>query len=379
MGQRGLTGAGGDLARGRPGHQASDRSPRVGSGPGRYPRRESIAQTGWTLREMAHSEAWMEPSMPNLLSLAVLVPLLLASPSATSSPGATAVATDTLLVAATGRNELSVFISVDMEGIAGAVTPEQLGPGGFEYQRFREIVTGEALAAIEGAREAGATRFVVADAHGNGQNLLIEQFPDDVEIVRSWPRPLHMMEGVDESFDAVFFVGYHAAATNMEGVRAHTFSSANFSSVALNGRPMPEGGVNAAIAGHFGVPVALVTGDDATVAEMMEILGDVEGVVVKEALGFHSARTLTPAAARNRIREGARRAIERLDDFQPHLLDGPLVLELTFKNYRPAEVLAYLSIVERVDHRTVRFEAADMVEMSKFLQFVGNYRADLDP
>ena len=272
-----------------------------------------------------------------------------------------------------------VFISVDLEGIAGAVTPEQLGPGGFEYQRFREIATEEALAAIAGARAAGATHFVVADAHGNGQNLLIDRFPDDIEIIRSWPRPLHMVQGIDESFDAAFFIGYHSAATNEEGVRAHTFSSANYAAVSLNGEYMSEGGMNAAIVGHFGVPVALVTGDNATVDEMVEILGDVEGVVVKEALGFHSARTLTPAAAQSRIREGAQRAIERLSDFQPHNVDGPPVLELTFKNYRPAEVLAYLPNVERAGARTIRFQATDMVEMSMFLQFVGNYRADLSP
>jgi len=272
-----------------------------------------------------------------------------------------------------------IFLSVDMEGVAGAVTGEQLGTGGFEYQRFREFVTQETLAAIQGAREAGATSFVVADSHGNGQNLLIERFPDDVEIVRSWPRPLGMMEGIDDSFDAAFFIGYHSGATNPEGVRAHTFSSANYAAVALNGRPMPEGGFSAAIAGHFGVPVALVTGDDATVAEMLELLGDVEGVVVKEALGFHSARTLTPAAAQARIREGARRAVERLGDFRPHRLDGPPVLDLTFQSYRPAEILAYLPVVERVESRTVRYRAADMVEMSMFLQFVGNYQAGLTP
>jgi len=274
---------------------------------------------------------------------------------------------------------LRVFISADLEGVAGAVTPEQLGPGGFEYNRFREFMTREVLAAIEGAREAGATSFVVADAHGNGQNLLIELFPDDVRIIRAWPRPLGMMEGIDESFDAAFFIGYHAAATNPEGVRAHTFSSANYAAVVLNGRPVPEGGVNAAVAGHFGVPVALVTGDDATVAEMVELLGDVEGVAVKEALGFHSARTMTPGAAQRAIREGARRSLERLGDFRPHVLDGPPVLELTFKSYRPAEVLAYLPIVERPAARTIRYEAPDMVELSRFLQFVGNYQAGLTP
>jgi len=274
-----------------------------------------------------------------------------------------------------------ILLSVDMEGVAGAVTSEQLGTGGFEYARFREFVTAEALAAIEGARAAGATDFVVADAHGNGQNLLIERFPDDVEIIRAWPRPLGMMQGIDESIDAVFFIGYHAAATNEAGVRAHTFSSANYAAVVLNGRPVSEGAFNAALAGQFGVPVALVTGDDAAVAEMEELLGPVEGVVVKEALGFHSARTLTPAAAQARIREGARRAVERLasGEFRPHVLDGPPVLELTFKNYRPAEVLSYLASVERAGARTIRFAAADMVEMSMFMQVVGNFEAGLSP
>ncbi len=309
-----------------------------------------------------------------------LVPLLLATamttvPLASSfpAPGGEAPAPEA------PEREVRVYISVDLEGVAGAVTPEQLGPDGFEYQRFREFMTLETLAAIEGAREAGATHFVVADAHGNGQNLLIERFPDDVRIIRSWPRPLHMMQGVEEGFDAAFFIGYHSAATNEEGVRAHTFSSANYASVVLNGRPVSEGQWNAAIAGHFGVPVALVTGDDATVAEMEELLGAVEGVVVKEALGFHSARTLTPGAAQAAIREGARRAIERLDEFEPWRLDGPPELELTFKNYRPAEVLAYLPIVERAGARTIRYRADDMVEMSRFMQFVGNYRADLTP
>ncbi|MGH7480895.1 MAG: M55 family metallopeptidase, partial [Longimicrobiales bacterium] len=127
-------------------------------------------------------------------------------------------------VGAHAQQPLEVFISADMEGVAGAVTGEQLGPGGFEYQRFREFMTAEVLAAIEAARSAGATEILVADAHGNGQNLLIERLPNDIEIVRSWPRPLMMMQGIDSTFDAAIFLGYHASTTNPEGVRAHTMS-----------------------------------------------------------------------------------------------------------------------------------------------------------
>jgi D-amino peptidase len=300
-----------------------------------------------------------------MTTLALAASLLLAGPMTADTTAA--------------DREISIFISADLEGVTGAVTPEQLGPAGFEYQRFRELMTEEVLAAIDGARQAGATRFLVADSHGNGQNLLIERFPDDVEIVRSWPRPLHMMEGIDETFDAAVFIGYHAAATNPEGVRAHTFSSANLAEVRLNGSPVSEGAVNAAIAGHFGVPVIAVSGDDVTVREMVDLLGDVEGAVVKRALGFHSARTLTPAAGQREIREAVWRGVERLGDFRPHRLEGPITLEVMFKNYRPAEVLSYLPIVDRAGARSIRYTAHDMVEISRFLQFMLNYEAGLSP
>jgi D-amino peptidase len=205
-----------------------------------------------------------------------------------------------LLLTATAAAQddgLKIYISADMEGVVGAVTGEQLGPGGFEYERFRQFMTDEVNAAIDAARAAGATEFLVSDSHGNGQNLLIEQLPDDVMIVRSWPRPLGMMEGIDETFDGVIFIGYHASTANTRGVRAHTMSSANITGLRLNGIEMTEGSMNAAIAGHFGVPVILVSGDDAAVAENQVIIGDIEGAVVKWAKGFHSAQTLTPEAA----------------------------------------------------------------------------------
>src|SRR3990172_5964126 len=166
---------------------------------------------------------------------------------------------------AAAQRPIKGFISVDMEGITGAVSPEQLGPEGFEYQRFREFMTADALAAIEGAREGGATAFVVADSHGNMQNLLIDRFPPDVTIIRGGNRPLSMVEGMDSSFTAAMFIGYHSATTNPRGVRAHTMSSATFAGVYLNGRAMAESGMNAALAGAAGVPVVLLSGDDAAV------------------------------------------------------------------------------------------------------------------
>jgi D-amino peptidase len=152
---------------------------------------------------------------------------------------------------------LKVYISVDMEGVAGVVTADQLLPGGFEYERFRRFMTDEAVAAVRGAQAAGATEVVVSDSHGNGESLLIELFPKDVRIVRSWPRHGEMMAGLDSTFAAALFVGYHASTTNPKGVRAHTISSAHFTRVALNGTAVTEGELNAAYAGALGVPVTM--------------------------------------------------------------------------------------------------------------------------
>ena len=278
-----------------------------------------------------------------------------------------------------GGEGLKIYISADMEGVVGAVTGEQLGPGGFEYTQFRELMTAEVNAAIDAAREAGATEILVSDSHGNGQNLLLDKLPQDIRLVRSWPRPLMMMEGIDETFDGAIFIGYHTSTTNTQGVRAHTLSSANLTAVRLNGIPVSEAGLNAAIAGHFGVPVLMISGDDAIVAEARELLGDIEGAVVKEAISFHSATTLMPEAALRLIADKVTAAIERLDEFEPYSLAGPIELEVGFKNYRPPQLLSYLPSVEQVDSHTIRYVAEDMVAVSKFLEVLTSYQVSLTP
>lgn len=306
----------------------------------------------------------------NILSLPVLVSCLLAS--------LPVIAQEETGESARG-DALKIYISADMEGVVGVVTDQQLGPGGFEYERFREFMTAEVNACIEAAREAGATEIVVSDSHGNGQNLLIERLPEDVMVVRSWPRPLGMMAGIDSSFDGAILLGYHSSTTNERGVRAHTFSSANVTSVRINGASMSEGSVSAAIAGHFGVPVIMVSGDHIAVAETQVIVGDIEGAVVKWAMGFHSARTLTPEAAYGVIRERTRAAIRRIDEFEPFVLEKPMRLELGLKHYRPVELLSYLPGVDRVNPHTLGFTGEDITEISRFLSVALGYSVELQP
>jgi D-amino peptidase len=275
--------------------------------------------------------------------------------------------------------KLKVHISVDMEGVAGAVTGDQLSPAGFEYGRFREFMTREALAAVNAARSAGATEIVVADSHGNGENLLIEQFPPEVRVIRSWPRRLGMVAGIDEDVDAAIFIGYHAGTNNPSGVRAHTFSSATLTRVALNGTNMTEGSWNAAIAGHFGVPVIMMSGDEAAIAEVRKIVGPIEAAETKRSLGFHSANTLTPQASYDLIGTRVKAALGRRSEFKPLTTQTPIVVDVSFKHYLPSEVLAYLPIFERTDSHSIRYRAKDMVEASAIMSFIGDYRSDLTP
>jgi D-amino peptidase len=280
---------------------------------------------------------------------------------------------------AAAQRGLKVYISVDMEGIAGVVTADQLTPAGFEYEKAREFMTGEALAAVSGARDAGATQIVVSDSHGNGLNLLIDKFPPDVTIIRSWPRPLMMMEGIDSTFDAAVFIGYHASTTNPAGVRAHTISSAHLAAVELNGVAMPESGINAAIAGYFGVPVVAISGDNVAVGEAQSLIGAMEGAVVKHAISFHAAATMTPEAAQQLVRQKVKTGVQRRASLKPYVVRSPVRLDITFKNYTPAEMLSFLPSVQRTSSHGIRFEGRDILQVSRFLEFINTYSPDMTP
>jgi D-amino peptidase len=263
-----------------------------------------------------------------------------------------------------------IFISVDMEGITGVVQPAQLGPEGFEYQRAREWMTGEVNAAIAGIRAAGPADVVVCDSHGNGQSVLIDQLPEDVRIVRGFPRPMEMMQGIDESFAAAVFIGYHASEWTANAVRGHTISSARLLGVKLNGAEVSEGIYNAALAGQFGVPVAFVSGDRLAVTQLQQVAPAAEGAIVKEPYGYHSALTVTPARGRAMIRDGLTRAMAKLgaSSLQPYRLTGPIALEVGFKLTIDAERAAFVPGLTRSDAHSVKGSFRDMTEITKLLQ-----------
>jgi D-amino peptidase len=268
-----------------------------------------------------------------------------------------------------------VFISVDMEGITGVVQPAQLGPEGFEYQRAREWMTGEVNAAIDGVRSSGPAGIVIADSHGNGQSLLIDRLPDDVQIVRGFPRPLEMMQGIDDSFAAAIFIGYHASEWTAGAVRSHTISSARLLGVKLNGQEVSEGIYNAAVAGSFGVPVAFVSGDRLAVTQLQGAIPTAGGAIVKEPLGYHSAMTVTPARGQAMIREGVTRAMASLTAMRPYRVTMPVTVEVGFKLTIDAERAAFVPGLTRSDAHSVKGTFADMIIVTKLLQVLTSLEA----
>jgi D-amino peptidase len=279
-----------------------------------------------------------------------------------------------VLLAAQARPR-KIFISVDMEGISGVVDPAQLGPDGFEYQRAREWMTGEVNAAITGIRSAAPADILICDSHGNGQSLLIDKLPDDVRVVRGFPRPLEMMQGLDETFAAAIFIGYHASEWTADAVRSHTISSARLLGIKLNGAEVSEGIFNAALAGHFNVPVAFVSGDRLAVTQLQKVVAGVEGAIVKEPYGYHSAATVTPARGQTLVREGVARAMSKLASLQPYRVTAPVALEVGFKLTIDAERAAFVPGLTRLDAHNVKGTFRDMPEVTRLLQVLTSFSA----
>ena len=258
---------------------------------------------------------------------------------------------------------VKVFISADLEGISGVVAGLQTDDNEKEFERARRLMTGEVNAAISGAFGAGASEVLVNDSHGSMRNILIEDLDVRAELVTGSPKPFSMMEGLDESFAVALFVGYHAQAGAPLGTLNHTYSGRNVFQIKLNGQPVGEVGLNAALAGALGVPVGLVTGDQAVVEEAERLLAPPATVVVKRAVARGAARCLPPAVARQRIEAAAAEAVRRRG--QPWLLTPPITLELTCMRTDQADMAELIPGVERVDGRTVRYQHADMRTLFK--------------
>lgn len=226
-------------------------------------------------------------------------------------------------------------------------------------------MTAECNAAIEGALEAGAQEFVVNDSHMDGRNLDPSALHPAAELVSGSSQVLAMCAGLSQGFDAAFFIGYHSSVGGSDAVIDHTYDPGVVHEVRINGRPQSEGSLNGAVAGYFGCPLALFSGDAAAVSEMHRFVLTVEGVVVKEGIGRYSARSLHPTVARQRIREGAKRALERLGNIPPLRHEGKVDLEVDVLHPVMADVCQRIPGVERRAARTLGFVSEDYLQVFK--------------
>ncbi|MFC1730475.1 M55 family metallopeptidase [candidate division KSB1 bacterium] len=264
---------------------------------------------------------------------------------------------------------LKVFISVDMEGITGVVNSDHVSSAGQDYGRFRKIMTEETNAAVLGALDAGATEIVVNDSHGGMRNILIEELHSAADLISGSPKHLSMMEGIDDSYDAVIFIGYHAAMGTQNATLDHTMSSARLANVFINGARMNEASLNAYLAGYYGVPVVFVAGDRNFVRQAHELIGpELEAAAVKDAVGRQAARNLSVERAHELIREGVRKGIEGRAKMPVKTVTSPVKLEMEFLRSDYADQLDLVPGVTRVSGRKVVYTGNDYLEVFRLMR-----------
>lgn len=259
---------------------------------------------------------------------------------------------------------MRIYISADIEGVAGVVTPQQGTPGNMEYQRARSLMTQEVNAAIDGAIEGGATYVLVNDSHGPMVNLIPEDLDSRAELIMGRPKMGGMVAGLDSSFDAAFFIGYHAGAGHL-GVLSHTVSGYAFQSIRLNGIEAAEATLYGAYAGELGVPVVLLSGDDELREQCESQFPGATFVVVKKAIGQRAARALSPPWSRMRIREAARRGASGGGAL--FTIPGPIRLEADLASVAIADLCAQIPVAERTGPRGVAFDCADVIVAQQWI------------
>jgi D-amino peptidase len=261
---------------------------------------------------------------------------------------------------------MRIFISADIEGVAGVVNAQQGTPGNPEYERARRLMTQEVNAAIAGAFDGGATYVLVNDSHGPMVNLIPEDLDPRAECIIGRPKPMNMTAGLDATFDAVFFTGYHSGA-GRHGVLSHTVSGFAFQALRINGIDTAEATLYGAIAGSLGIPVALMSGDDQLAAQCVPHFPGVVMVQVKTALGHRAARALSPEMARAQIRDGAARAVRGIGSLTPYVIPGPHRLEADLASVAMADLCGAIPGAARLSPRSVGFDCPGIVEAQQWI------------
>ena len=257
---------------------------------------------------------------------------------------------------------MKVFISSDMEGTAGVVDWSQCLPGEPEYEHYRGLLLDEVNAAIEGAAAAGATEFLVNDSHSSMANLRPDRLAHRARYLSGRHKPMYMMQGLDATYDAVFFVSYHGSMSTSSPL-SHTYNPRAVAEVRLDGVVVGESGINALVARAYDVPVVLVTGDDVTAAEAARTCPGVHAAVVKTAVSRFAAESLHPDDACELIRSTAQQALSSLSQAQAPAITLPATLEVDWRNPDLAEMATWVDGVERSGTSSVTMSDEDPVRL----------------
>lgn len=264
---------------------------------------------------------------------------------------------------------MRVYMSVDVEGVAGIVDWDQVRGDSRAYHEICRLTTLETNEAIEGALSAGATAIIVNDSHGPMRNLVPELLHPAAELIQGRHKPMFMVEGLDASCDALFFIGYHGRAGSARGVLNHTYSAYE---TRLNGIICSEATIAAAVAGQYGVPVALVTGDDVTAAEAVADFGsEIVTVITKQGINRVAARMVHPTVARDRIRAGAEAATRRISSLKPYPVTTPVTIDTQWATSLHADMVEMIPTTERTGDRSVRWVSPDVV--SAYRTYIAAY------
>ena len=259
---------------------------------------------------------------------------------------------------------MKILIAADMEGISGVLHWDHVTPGHPEYARFRRVMTHDVNAAVRGAFEAGADDVIVTDGHWDNRNILVEELDPRARLNSGEPSPLSMVQGVDMETSGVMFVGYHARAGTPNAILDHTWSDTCVANLWINGKLIGEIGLNAAVCGHFDVPVIMISGDQSACGEAVELLGSVEVAIVKRATGRLAAECLPPETAQKKIQEAAARAVARLRVGQapaPFRVESPVTLTIEFVHSEMADWAMILPGASRFEGKRIEFVAEDML------------------
>jgi len=266
---------------------------------------------------------------------------------------------------------MKIFISVDIEGISGIVDWSETGRDKAEYEKGRELMVADVNAAIDGILALGEAEIVVSDAHGGMKNINPEKLNEVAMLIRGTPKPLTMMAGIDDSFDAALFIGYHAKKGTLHGVLTHTISGSTIESIKINGIEVGETAINAAIAGYYGVPMIFVSGDLAVTKEARDINPNVEIAIVKEGISRTAAKCLHPLKSRKLITDKVTKALKNIKSMDPFTFKPPIEILITYTNARIVDAVEFMPCAMRIDGKTIKFVQKD------YLKAFGALRASI--